>query len=673
MDGYSTHSQKSPSPNINRTPEAFDSNSGCDNEPVPAQASSNYVAELYKELDHRSHQVKVLNEENIHLKAENKALKEKNDRLARENHQQQESNKRFNLIQEQLTFLMTKQDRQQIEFNSLHTNNHNLNSQVGKLTELYENQQQELSKKNDHGTVVAEMNAASEVQKIENEKLGLKVERLPLDNEQFSSTINKFQEEMKKRRQSYEQEIEILKNKVKASETQIVSYEPIVKQLQDEIKKQGSFFEKELEITRKELRDSKNNRTQIVSGQGNDKLANDLVKGNTNNNKKKNITLKRSASAFEEESKTKESQPAKESNPAKRPAIASGDENNKKLSKSKQKKENSKVHSINNFKSIELQRSINIHDNLINFVLTFTSKNEKMIASASNDNSIKITRLRDYKTIKTIQAHTDWVIALAMTNINGSDVIASASDDKTIKLFSIDNDSYTEIGRIQCDTDVRSLVTYEHKGKKMLACGLYNGAIELWNLEPIKRVNTLKKHKKDVQALCVFKHLNMLYMLSGDSKNKLNVWNLDKKKHISNLSKDGGIGAFCTFEFDGGIMIAALYHSEIVLWKMTISWVSESEEVFDEYHVIDFEEGPLYGVQPFVSNNGKTYIATVSPGGWFRCIDVQKKKVVHEFKHKTRSFYCLNLFENEDGDSIFVAGGESPKTKKGKMTFFKAT
>jgi WD40 repeat protein len=69
-------------------------------------------------------------------------------------------------------------------------------------------------------------------------------------------------------------------------------------------------------------------------------------------------------------------------------------------------------------------------------ILTVALNGRGILASGSNDNTIKIWDLRTMECIRTIRGHTDWIRSVSFNN-EGS-ILISACDDKTIKLWDIE-------------------------------------------------------------------------------------------------------------------------------------------------------------------------------------------------------------------------------------------
>ena len=70
-------------------------------------------------------------------------------------------------------------------------------------------------------------------------------------------------------------------------------------------------------------------------------------------------------------------------------------------------------------------------------------------------------------------------------------MLASGSDDKTIKLWSIEN--YSEITTLRGHSSMVSTVIFNNTGK-ILASGSFDNTIKLWDVESQTEIFTLWKH-----------------------------------------------------------------------------------------------------------------------------------------------------------------------------------
>jgi len=306
-----------------------------------------------------------------------------------------------------------------------------------------------------------------------------------------------------------------------------------------------------------------------------------------------------------------------------------------------------------------------IQDVLI-FETKQNNKKEKMIAVGSNvsQEKINIVRLSDKKVIKTINDLGYVLQSLVIVRMDGVDVIASGSRDMQVKFWSTDN-NYEEVTSFECSGQIRSLAAYEQNGKQMLACGLFHGLIEIWEVQSMKRVKTLNDgDNKTIRLLHTFKYENMIYLLTGDINNKLNLWSLsDGYKLISTITEDDvEIRSLTTFKFKQDLLIAACGKQHVTLYSMRYQKV---------HHIFSSNMTKIRKMMPFVAD-GRIMLAIMSGGGWMSCLDIEKKIEVSARQTMlcdSHQFWSSDLCEL-DGNVVFVVGGQNKGTKKCELVFF---
>ncbi|WP_226583785.1 nSTAND1 domain-containing NTPase [Microseira wollei] len=232
------------------------------------------------------------------------------------------------------------------------------------------------------------------------------------------------------------------------------------------------------------------------------------------------------------------------------------------------------------------------HKNRVNSVTW--SPNGKILASASDDNTIKLWNLEG-KEIRTLEGHTAAVNSISISpngkilvsgsndgtiklwNLNGKQIrtlkqgagvksvsispdgkiVASAGDD-TIKLWNLNG---KEIRTLKHSTEVIS-VSISPDGK-MLAAGTYDGTIELWSLDG-KKIKTLKAHQEDVMSVSFSPDGRMLASTGYDKTVKL--WRIADGKQLWTGKGHSDSVWNVSFSPDGKMLASASIDKTIKIW-----------------------------------------------------------------------------------------------------------
>jgi len=181
----------------------------------------------------------------------------------------------------------------------------------------------------------------------------------------------------------------------------------------------------------------------------------------------------------------------------------------------------------------KLIRTIEAHSNWI--LSLAISLNEPIIASGSADNTIKIWHLNSGKLRHNLIGHSSWVNALAITP-DGKKII-SASADSTLKLWEIKSGKL--IHTFEGHSGSVSSIAIALNGNIIIS-GSADKTIKLWDLNQRILLQTLDGHSDWVQAIAVNSKSDKI--ISGSRDGEIRVWQLDAnenqptpKKGLSNL------------------------------------------------------------------------------------------------------------------------------------------
>ena len=151
------------------------------------------------------------------------------------------------------------------------------------------------------------------------------------------------------------------------------------------------------------------------------------------------------------------------------------------------------------------------------------------LASASDDNTIRLWNPHTGEHQRTLKGHTDWVRAIAFSP-DGT-TLASASSDKTIRLWSLNTGEHQRT--LTGHTDDVNAIAFSPDGTS-LACNPDSTTIRIWNPHTDQHQNTLTGHKHRVFAVAYSPDGATLASASGD--NTVRLWNPHTGQHLHFLT-----------------------------------------------------------------------------------------------------------------------------------------
>ena len=160
--------------------------------------------------------------------------------------------------------------------------------------------------------------------------------------------------------------------------------------------------------------------------------------------------------------------------------------------------------------------AIPAHDKDINAVCI--SPNDQLVASASQDKTIKLWRMPDLTPVTVLRGHRRGIWSIAFSPVDQA--IASASGDKTIKLWNIKDGSClrTFEGHVASVLKVQFLSA----GTQLLSAGA-DGLVKLWNVRTAECIATFDGHEDKIWALALGDKDGDV-VASGGSDGSIAVW-----------------------------------------------------------------------------------------------------------------------------------------------------
>ncbi|WP_069073823.1 AAA-like domain-containing protein [Nostoc sp. KVJ20] len=195
-------------------------------------------------------------------------------------------------------------------------------------------------------------------------------------------------------------------------------------------------------------------------------------------------------------------------------------------------------------------------DNSVVYSVDF-SPNGQLLASASDDNTIKLWSI-DGSLITTFRGHSKPVYSVSFSP-NGQ-LLASASDDNTIKLWSIDGSLITTF---RGHSKPVYSVSFSPNGQ-LLASASDDNTIKLWTVEKRHVLKTLKGHQKRVTSVSFSPDGQTI--ASGSLDKTINLWSKDGN-FIKTLTGHGDGVLSVSFSPDGKTIASGSLDKTIKLWN----------------------------------------------------------------------------------------------------------
>lgn len=196
--------------------------------------------------------------------------------------------------------------------------------------------------------------------------------------------------------------------------------------------------------------------------------------------------------------------------------------------------------------------------------VAFHPRLHNTLASGSRDRTIKLWDLQTRKVIQTLTGHEHAVNAVLFSP--DEQLLASGSSDKQVKLWN------SQTGKIIATLKghtlaVTALAFSSSSSEPLLASASADSTVKLWNLKTFELVHTLTEHTATVRAVAFSPNGNWL-ATAGDDRT-IRLWDIASWQHNRTLSGHPWVVSALAFSSDGETLISGSWDKTLKLWQVS--------------------------------------------------------------------------------------------------------
>ncbi|MCY4553547.1 MAG: T9SS type A sorting domain-containing protein [Candidatus Poribacteria bacterium] len=260
--------------------------------------------------------------------------------------------------------------------------------------------------------------------------------------------------------------------------------------------------------------------------------------------------------------------------------------------------------------------------------------------------SFELFDVATQKNISTLEGHTSGITSVAFAP-RGT-ILASGSEDNTVKLWEVATQK--NVGTFEGHTSIVTSVAFAQRGT-ILASGSVDNTVKLWDIATQKNVGTLEGHTSGVYSVAFAPDGVML--ASGGGDNTVKLWEVATQKNVGTLEGHTSWIASVAFSPDGTILASGGGDGDrtIKLW-----------EVATQKNITTFggEYGSAVSAMAF-SPNG----TTLAFGGGFSWINIELWEVATQKNVGTLEGHRSNIVSIAySPDGTLLASGSLDSTIK---------
>jgi len=210
-----------------------------------------------------------------------------------------------------------------------------------------------------------------------------------------------------------------------------------------------------------------------------------------------------------------------------------------------------------------LMSVIPAHDNRVNTVAF--SPNGNLLASGSDDMTVKIWQVSDYGRVfslqRTLQGHTSWVNAVAFSP--DGNLLASASRDGTVRIWQVSDG--TLVRTLSGHNGSVTSVAFSPDGQYVVS-GSEDGKVRIWNTSDGALIRTHSDHILAVRSVA-FSPNGQLVASGGDDRT-VRIWQVSDGTLVRTLSGHNGSVTSVAFAPDGQYLASGGEDRQAIIWRV---------------------------------------------------------------------------------------------------------
>jgi WD40 repeat protein len=206
-------------------------------------------------------------------------------------------------------------------------------------------------------------------------------------------------------------------------------------------------------------------------------------------------------------------------------------------------------------------RTLNGHSNAVSALVL--SKDGKIFASGSHDNTIKLWQFETGQALLTLKGHTSFVRSLAISS--DRNFLVSGSKDKTVKIWNLKTKNVDTLGSWFSGHADEVLTVAISPDRQVIVSGSADRTVKIWQLNTGKELQELKGISAQISSVAISPDGKLL--ATGGLEKIFRIRDLNTGKVLRSLKGNAGISSL-VFSPNGKLLATGGFDRTVRLWDL---------------------------------------------------------------------------------------------------------